>query len=102
MVAVSEGINSFLGAGFFFITAGAAEGCIKSEFIKRLLKSLRLHDVRIDGRAMTKGRDRLIDPRLIGVNDNIQIMFGDHFVPKLNHLFKLPRRINMQDRKRKL
>src|SRR5690606_40665403 len=44
VVAVTEGINALLGAGFLLIAARTAEGCVETVLVQRLLERLRLQD----------------------------------------------------------
>lgn len=69
--------------------------------MKGLLEGLGLHDIRI-GCAIVKGIDALFDPFLIDVFDELQTVLLHGFIAEADHFLELPRRIDMEERERRL
>ena len=72
-----------------------------SAYAERLLEGLGLHDIRI-GCAIVKGIDALFDPFLIDVFDELQAVLLHGFIAEADHFLELPRRIDMEERERRL
>ena len=66
-----------------------------------LLEGLGLHDVRI-GCAVIEGIDALFDAFLIDVFNELQAVLLHGFIAEADHFLELPRRIDMEERERRL
>src|SRR5690606_36782338 len=71
VVFSAEGIHALFRTRFFFIATRSTEGCIKTIFVKRLLKPLGFHDIGVLGAAVNKWTDVHVHTFLIDVDDQI-------------------------------
>ncbi len=98
MVLVTEGVDPLLGAGFFLVTAGAAEGGIEAVLVQRLFQTLGLHHVGVHRAAVGEGTDALRHPFGVHVHQQVQIHLLDHALAEAVHLAEFPAGVHMQHR----
>ncbi len=70
--------------------------------VERLLQRLGLHDIGMFFTAMREGPDSLLQSLLVDMHDQIEPQVMGHTIAKGDHLTKLPGRIDMEERKRRL
>ena len=101
-LAVAEGKDALLGAGFFLVAPRAAEGGVEAVFVQRLLQAFGLHHLGVQRRAGIERIDAALHAVLIDMDDQIQPQPLGGRVAELDHLPEFPGRIDMQQRKRRL
>ena len=97
---VAEREHAFLRAGFLLVAPPAAERRRETVLRQRLLERLRLHDIGV-GRAVVEGVDALANALLILVLEHRETIFFRLRVAERDHLVELPRRVDVQERKRR-
>ena len=100
VAGIAEGKNALLGAGFFLVAAGPAEGRIEAIFVEGLLQAVGLHDLGVQCRAVVEGVDVLLDAVGIDVDDEIEAEPLGGFIAEGDHVAELPAGIDMHQRER--
>ena len=100
METVAERVDTLFGAGFFFVTTGAAKRSIKAVFVQRLLQTFGLHDVGVLGAAVNKRVNPHRHPFRVFVHQQLAAVGFGGTVTKLVHLAEFPAGIHMQQRER--
>ena len=98
-MCVAEGKYPLLGAGAFLISPGSAEDAVVLALVQRLAQGLCLHYIGMHPTPMTEGTDSLIEAFLVGVDKQLQPKTLCRLITKLDHLFKFPGSVNMQQGK---
>ncbi len=101
MLCGAEGEDALLGAALLLVAARAAEGGVEAVLVERLLERLRLHDVGVHLRAVRERVDALRQTLRVHVHEQLHAEFARHLVAKLVHVAELPRRVDVQQRKRR-
>ena len=99
MRAVPKGKDPFLGAAFFLIPPGPAEGGIETVLVQRLNQALGLHHVRVQGAAVIKGVYVLLNALRIDMHNEVHAGRLRNSVPELVHGLELPAGVHMHERK---
>ena len=99
MPGIAERKNALLGAGFFLVAAGPAEGCIKTIFIEGLFQAIGFHDLGMQRRAVVEGVYILLDAIGIDVDDEIKTEALGGFIAERNHVAEFPAGIHMHEGK---
>ena len=99
---VAERVHPLLGARLLLVAPRAAERRIETVAGERLLERLGLHDVGIERAAMGDGRDAVLHPLLVGVDDEIEPEPLHLAIAKFDHLAELPGGVDMQQREWRL
>src|SRR4029078_10027740 len=82
----------------FLVAPRPAEGRIEMMALQRLLETLRLHDVGVEGAAMGDWRDAVAHALLVDVHHEIDAEPLRLAVAEGDHLAKLPGGIDMEER----
>src|ERR1700681_4469091 len=101
MLRRAERKDPLLRPGFLLVAAGAAEGEVEAVLVDRLLQSLRLPDVGMDGGAVREGVDPPLNGLGIDVNDQLQAELSHPCIAKFVHFSKLPGRVHMEQWERR-
>src|SRR4029077_21025657 len=96
---VAERINAFLGAGFFFIAARAAECSVEIAFAKGVQKLLGLQQAAAALGAEAQWVRSIVQGLLVGVDDQPDAQLPGELVPELYHFLELIGGIDVQQRK---
>jgi len=99
MVSVSNAVDALFGPASLLVTSRSTDGRIERVMLERLLQRLGLHDVGVDTAPMGEGRDFAVCPLGVGVHDEIESERLHALVAEGDHLAKLPRGIDVQQRK---
>src|SRR6185437_16686366 len=99
---ITERKDALLGAALFLVAARAAECGIETVFVERLFQRHGLHDLGMDRRAVRERADALRDAFLVDVHDQLEAQSLRSLVAELDHLAEFPRRIDMEQRERRL
>ena len=97
---IAEAVDALLGAGFFLVTPGTAEGSVKLVVVKSLLESLCLHDLGVLFRAMRDWADVLGDAVWIDPDQELEPDFLGHALAERDHFVEFPARVDMHERER--
>ena len=102
MEAVAEGIDTLFGTRLFLIAACAAESSIKLILVQRIQQSLGLHQVRMHFAAVGERSHSCIEGFHVAFHNQIPAVLLGILVTELDHLFKLPLRIDVHQGERHL
>ena len=98
----SNGKHAFLGPRLLFVATGASERRVEAVLVERLNEGLRFHDVGVERRAVLKRVDALVQSLLVDMDEQIEAEPPGSFVAERDHVPKLPGRIDVEQRKRRL
>ena len=98
----AEREDALLGAGLFFVAPRAAEGRVEAVFVERLLQAFRLHHLGMKRRAGIERIDAAPDAVLVDMHEQVEAEPLGGRVAELDHFTKLPCRIDMEERERRL
>ena len=101
MLCRPEREDTFLGAGFLLVAPRAAESRIETVLVQRLPQPLRLHHVGVDRRAMRERVDVHRQTFGIDVHDQLHTHFGGAAIAERVHVAEFPRRVDVEQRKRR-
>lgn len=94
VVGGPEGEHPFLGAGLFFVPAGAAEGRVEAVLAQRLFQTLGLPHVGMQA-AMVERVDALRGGVGVLIDDQLHPRIARGLVAQLVHLLEFPGRVDM-------
>ena len=94
--------DALLGAAFFLVAAGAAEGGIEAPFVHGLAQAFGLHDLGMDRRTGGDRRDAALEAFFVDMDEQIHAEARRGLIAERDHLAELPGRVDMQKRKRRL
>ena len=93
---VTERIDSFFGAGFFFVTSSSAKRRIELILVQRLFQPVRFHDLGVLSTLLEWIQIQL-EALLIDVCNHIQTkLLASVLLTELVHVLKLPGRVHVQ------
>ncbi len=100
MLSGPEREDALLGAGFFLVAPGAAEGRIKLVLVECLLEPLCFHHIGMDGRAVAERAHAVAYAFLIHMYQKVEPQFLRLAVAKRDHFPEFPGRVDMHQRER--
>ena len=98
MACRTKGEYAFLGAALFLIAPGAAERRVETMFVERLLEPFGLPKIGVKP-AMVERVDPLRERIGVAMDDQLHSRRGGSAITQRVHGAKLPRRVDMEQRK---
>ena len=92
--------HPLLGAAFFLVAARAADRGVDAVTVERLLERQRLHHMGVERGAGGDRADAFLEAFLVDMDDQVQFQPFRGGVAKGDHVAELPRRVDVQQRKR--
>jgi hypothetical protein len=94
--------DALLRSALLLVAPRPAEGGVETPFVQGLAQGLGLHHLRVDRRAGSDRRNAGGEPAFVDVNEQVHAHPRRGLIAKGEHLAKFPRRIDMQQGKRRL
>ena len=98
---VAERKDTFLGTRFLLVAAGSTEGGIEFVFVKSMKQGLCLHQVGMYLATVGERSYAGTESIHVAFHNQFPAMFGGIFVAELQHLLKLPFRVDVHQRERR-
>ena len=95
---VTEGVDALFGAGFFFVAARTAEGCVEAIVREAVEERLRLQQTAAAFGVENDGVCACCERRFVAPHQQLRADGARHLIAKRNHLFELVAGVDVQQR----